>query len=328
MYFEADPYTGFRLKARSAGRYQEGIPAVTNSYGHRDAEVAVHKTPGVFRILVIGDSFTVGANVRQEQAYPKVLERLLRSTYGPRIEVINSGVGGWEPFQYAQYFEYYGRHFEPDLVLVGFFVGNDTFDATTHSDQLGTAILGQRVSRDAASRPFISLQVFLYEHSNLARLLLSRGPIAQIVKRTHCADFSKEFIAVQQARMLNHLRYSEEQRGKAQNAVDQIRRIKDRSRVPTIVVLIPDENQTNPALQRRIINSADLVNYDFKMPQSMLTEMFSALGISTIDLLSHIVNDSRCLYMNDTHWTPEGHELAASVILEGLKTLFARSGAL
>src|SRR5262249_21262173 len=124
MVFVADPYTGFRLMPGGAGHFQMGIPAVANSHGHRAVEVPLKKPPGVFRILVIGDSFTVGANVRQEEAYPKVLERRLRAAYGPRIEVINAGVGGWDPIQYAEYFEHYGREFEPDLVLVGFFVGN------------------------------------------------------------------------------------------------------------------------------------------------------------------------------------------------------------
>lgn len=31
-------------------------------------------------------------------------------------------------------------------------------------------------------------------------------------------------------------------------------------------------------------------------------------------LFALIVKDSRCMYMNDSHWTPEGHELAAQII--------------
>src|SRR3977135_495231 len=104
MYFEADPYTGYRLKPGGVGHYQMDIPAVANSHGHRDVEVTLKKPPGVFRILVLGDSFTVGANVRQEEAYPKALEKRLKSIYGSGIQVINAGVGGWDPFQYAQYF--------------------------------------------------------------------------------------------------------------------------------------------------------------------------------------------------------------------------------
>jgi hypothetical protein len=59
--------------------YHVLLVLVANSHGHRDVEVTLEKPPGVFRILVLGDSLTVGANVRQEEAYPKVLEKHLRS---------------------------------------------------------------------------------------------------------------------------------------------------------------------------------------------------------------------------------------------------------
>src|SRR5262245_66367982 len=53
MYFEADPYTGYRPKPGGIGYYQMGIPAVANGHGHRDVEVPLQKPPGVFRILVL-----------------------------------------------------------------------------------------------------------------------------------------------------------------------------------------------------------------------------------------------------------------------------------
>lgn len=48
MYFEADVYTGYRLKPGGIGHYQMGIPAVANSRGHRDVEVTLKKPLGVF----------------------------------------------------------------------------------------------------------------------------------------------------------------------------------------------------------------------------------------------------------------------------------------
>ena len=50
------------------------------------------------------------------------------------------------------------------------------------------------------------------------------------------------------------------------------------------------------------------------MPQSMLRDMFDEAEIPVCDLLPYIGDDARCLYVNDTHWTPEGHSLAATVI--------------
>ena len=325
MFFIADPHTGFRLKPGGVGYFQMGIPAIANSHGHRDEEVALAKPAGVVRILVIGDSFTVGANVRQEEAWPKCLERRLRSLLGPRIEVINSAVGGWDAFQYAQYFEYYGHRFQPDLVLVGFFVGNDAFDPRTEPQQLPTAILGHRISRDAAERALTKYKVFLYDRSHLARLLLNRIPASPTYVRERPDDFTDRYLAIQKSRLPNHLRDSPAQREKARNSVNQIQRIQKRAgKTPVVVALLPDENQVNPLLRERIVDRNELAAYDFGMPQSMLIEMFRELAIPTIDVLPAILADPRCLYMNDTHWTREGHEVAASAILAQLAPMLAR----
>jgi hypothetical protein len=331
MYYEADPYTGFGLKSGGVGHFQMGIPALANSHGQRDVEVPLKKSPGVFRILVLGDSFTVGTNVREEEAYPKGLERRLRSLYGPRIQVVNAGVGGWQPIQYAEYYEHYGYRFEPDLILVGFFVGNDAYDDLTSTDQLYTAVLGHRVSREAAAHRLIKLQVFLYDHSNLARLWLNRGPVEpDTYIRKQCSDFSEQYLAIQKEKKTNHLRYSRKLRDRAQIAVNHIGRIRELAgeAVPVIAALLPDENQINPALQARVFDASEIPGYDFKMPQSMLVEMFQGIGIPTIDLLPGMLADPRCLYMNDTHWTPEGQELAASIIFEQLTPVLGRMKAL
>lgn len=320
MYYEPDPYTGFRLKPHSIGYFQNGIPAVANGHGHRDDEVSLEKPPGVFRILVLGDSFTVGANVRQEEAYPQVLERLLNANAasGRRFEVVNTAVGGWEPFQYAQYYEHYGRAFEPDLVLVGFFVGNDAYNPLDAVDELPTAVLGRRVSRRAASQPLTAVRVFLLEHSHLARRLFQRAtPHALVFTRTRCDAFTDEYLAVQRERLSNHLRRDAEREALVANSVAQIERIRQLTAadgIPLLIVLLPDENQLNPALQDRLIPADERDRYDFDMPQTLLRERFAALGIPTLDLLPVFRQDPRCLYMNDTHWTPEGHLLAARAI--------------
>jgi lysophospholipase L1-like esterase len=319
MFFEADPYTGYRLKPNSIGTFQQGIPAVVNSHGHRDDEVTLEKPDGVFRVLMLGDSFTVGANVRQEEAYPQVLEERLAERTGRDIQVVNAGVGGWEPFMYAQYYEHYGQYFDPDLILIGFFVGNDAYDQSTTVEQLPTAVWGRRVSRKAAARPLAKLLVLLHEHSHLMRLLTQRGPQALDFTRDDCSDLSEEYLAVQRARINAHLKRDAQQESLAANGVYQIQRIQQLAAgkgIPVIVVLLPDENQINPALQDIILKDDDRARYDFGMPQSMLADLFAARGIPTIDLLPAFLADPRCLYMNDTHWTPEGHRLAAEFIAD------------
>jgi len=331
MYYEPDPYTGYRLAPNSIGYFQRGIVARTNSLGQRDVEHSLKKPASVYRVLVIGDSFTVGTNVEQEEAYPKVIEELLNKRTRRKVEVINTGVGGWDPFEYAQYYEYYGRAFEPDLVVVGFFVGNDTYSPKKSVEELNTAIGGRRVSRKAAERVWLTkVKIFLYENSNLARLLLGGSVKARAqdygkatYDRADCADFTDRYLEIQKSRKNIYLKLNKRVESMAMKTVNQIKRIKimaDEEHVPVWIVLIPDETQINPLLRERVIDKADMQKYDFDMPQKLLDRKFEDIGVKVIDLLPIFRADPRCLYLNDTHWTAEGHRLAADRIFNNLSS--------
>ena len=94
----------------------------TNALGFREPRLPGPKPPGTRRIVVLGDSFTHGYGVEENEAYPRVLEGLL-----PGVEVINLGVPATCPLDYAANFEEVGRTYEPDLVLVGL-MANDVHD--------------------------------------------------------------------------------------------------------------------------------------------------------------------------------------------------------
>lgn len=52
----------------------------------------------------------------------------------------------------------------------------------------------------------------------------------------------------------------------------------------------------------------------------MLSALFSERHIPVIDLLPAFLADPRCpLYMNNTHWNPAGHVLAAETIAPALQ---------
>ena len=60
-----------------------------------------------------------------------------------------------------------GPSTQPDEVMVGFFVGNDTYSTTTSVEQIATVVNGQRVSRKAAEGSFVQLRVMLHQNFNL-----------------------------------------------------------------------------------------------------------------------------------------------------------------
>lgn len=64
---------------------------VTNNLGFRGGDV-LEKDPGTYRIFITGDSFTMGDGLRDSDAFPLHLERLLNESGNGRYEVINCGL--------------------------------------------------------------------------------------------------------------------------------------------------------------------------------------------------------------------------------------------
>lgn len=123
---------GKRLKPGYQGQ-NFGVSLSVNSHGMRDDEATLARRPGTRRILALGDSWTFGAGVEAGQTWPDHLERLLG---GPaRVDVLNTGVSGYETHHEALYYERDLIKFEHDLVLVGFYPVNDVHDKTGRYDR-------------------------------------------------------------------------------------------------------------------------------------------------------------------------------------------------
>jgi hypothetical protein len=85
-----------------------------NSLRFRDVEPAP-RPPGVRRVVVVGDSFTEGEGVKEADAYPRVLEKLLNDG-GGSWEVRNCGRRGSDfPQMYAVFAD--ALKYSPDVVV-------------------------------------------------------------------------------------------------------------------------------------------------------------------------------------------------------------------
>jgi lysophospholipase L1-like esterase len=95
-------------------------PWRSNAQGLRAERDFGPKPAGVYRILVVGDSFTVGDQVLVEATYPGVLQRRFDAALGPgKVEVVNAGFPGYGTVNEARWIAKFGAAFEPDLVVVG-----------------------------------------------------------------------------------------------------------------------------------------------------------------------------------------------------------------
>lgn len=125
-----DPHCGTRLQPNFAAWFtSEGRAYVqVNSAGFRDREHDVKKPPGTLRIAVLGDSYAEALQVPQEATFWSVLERQLNERgglSGQRVEVLNFGISGFGTAQELQVLRHHVWPYQPDIVLLAFYAGND-----------------------------------------------------------------------------------------------------------------------------------------------------------------------------------------------------------
>lgn len=99
-----------------------------NSQGFRDVEHTLEKPPGVYRVIVMGDSMIAALEVEDDETPPRFLEeRLNTARLGKRFEAINLAVYGGGTSQEYLALKHYGFRYNPDLVILAFHI-NDLID--------------------------------------------------------------------------------------------------------------------------------------------------------------------------------------------------------
>lgn len=120
-----DPFVPRLIPGTHAVR--SGADIRINDIGLRNDPVAVPKPAGRYRILCVGDSYTFGTGVDQDETIPAALEDALRShPGGDSVESINLGIDGANTYDCVARLEHIGFALEPDLVVL-FFLFNDVF---------------------------------------------------------------------------------------------------------------------------------------------------------------------------------------------------------
>jgi hypothetical protein len=101
-----------------------------NRFGFRDRDRTLKKAPGVYRVAVLGDSYTEARGVDVDKTFTALAEEELRgcAAFGGGVEVLNFGVSGYGTGQELLTLQQRVWQFDPDLVVVQFFAGNDLFN--------------------------------------------------------------------------------------------------------------------------------------------------------------------------------------------------------
>jgi lysophospholipase L1-like esterase len=96
-----------------------------NKYYFRDTEIIYPKPKGVFRVMVLGDSFTWGVGLSESEMYTNRLDSLLNNYFKEqKFEVVNCGLCGRSTTQERDILRNLKDTVQPDLIVVGFCVND------------------------------------------------------------------------------------------------------------------------------------------------------------------------------------------------------------
>jgi lysophospholipase L1-like esterase len=115
-----NPRLRFELEPGSS--VQAEVEYRVNAGGLRGPEVSIEKPQGVRRVALLGDSIAFGYWVADEDGLARQLESMLNEVRGPgpRVEVLNFGVPGYNLDQEIETLRSRALRFDPDVVVLAF----------------------------------------------------------------------------------------------------------------------------------------------------------------------------------------------------------------
>jgi len=143
-----------------------------NSFGYQDYSYSAEKPPHAYRILVVGDSFSLGAAVALDDNYTKKLEQFLNrfgNADGTVYQVLNMSKQGRSTPQEVALAIAQAPRVKADMIIIGYFLNDpEDWDDPGHIKKLWKQLGCMPFKKPNGWRGF------LYEHSALAKMLEKR----------------------------------------------------------------------------------------------------------------------------------------------------------
>ncbi len=307
----------------------------TNSLGLRGPEISKEKRPGEQRVLLVGDSFTWGYGVNDNQTFAARLEQLLEG-----VKVINLGVTAYGLEQEYRYLQSEGLSYNPDLVVINI-CANDIEDYHPKNG-LGSGFpLPPRKALNA-SDPNSSLPLktkkFLGEKSALYSFVIGRVNSDRRLLRFLVRIGVKEKLEGYESLDANLRPALRKYPPSLQAGLEQsyetllmIKELTDSHKIPLLLAMIPGKTQFSRESLAQFISYLDYEEDDFEVDKvdRLLREFASKHGIEILIPLqdfrrASLNNNGRSLYfpLGDPHFTAEGHDLYARSLARWIAKYF------
>jgi hypothetical protein len=335
--YELRPYQEY-IYASKSGEFE--IEVKHNSRGLHDVEHNLKKPDGVFRILILSDSYGHAREVPLEVNFARQLETLLneQASAGVTFEVINAGHFGLGTTQEYLYYTTEGRRYDPDLVLLGFYVGNDVVDnhaplikAWNNIDTVEFPYFSPDGKLHqpgmAAQRRLLSwLRQNIYAVNVVSSALLGTGTPTRVeVGETAQWTFNGPGRDVPMGVYMSPDPTWETAWAVTGHALSVLDSAVKQDGRRFAVFVIPDRRQVYDAdWQTTLAALPDLdpANLDRERPTRTVIDLLAARNIPTLDLLAPFrASDERLYFEIDGHFNAAGHRLTAELLAEWVRAV-------
>lgn len=257
-----------------------GVDLKINSYGFRDKEYSVEKPYNTYRILVLGDSFTLGWGVQVEDSYSKVLERMLNEKIkGKKFEVINTALGNYNTQMEYEMLKEKGLAFKPDMVIVGYYP-NDP-ELTVKFD-------------------INSISTFVKRHSYIYMFFWDR--ITNLKAKINAGSKTGSYTGYVHSLYKNGF----EGRRIMESSLNGIIGLSRQNNITPVVVVLPQF-------------FGDLKSYEFSEVYPIISNITSKKGVLSIDMLPYFQSYSTkevIISAEDAHPNKLGHRIIAKAVYD------------
>ncbi len=306
-----DTPDSLRYRLDPAGQWMGAAP---NALGFYDTDWDPAPAPGVTRVAVLGDSFSAGM-----VPYPENYVTLADEALGPETEFLNFGVVHTAVQEYREILEREALRFQPQVVLVGIFVGNDI-----------RADAGGVFSRYAGSRLFGAVRIlWTVSRSGAAyRMSNSLDPMYRFEADGSRTELPLQSVDKHLARTAKHLEWifgepdtAEEREAwrDTERAIEELASVCRERGLRLLATIAPDEVQVDGDLLVRASAhlGASPSDFDLEYPNRRLRGKLEALGVPVLDFtpaLREAERDGHTYHLRAVHWNRRGNAVAAAAL--------------
>ncbi len=310
----------YKLRPNFHGYTTTGIQLDINSMGLRDKDYQLQQGQNTFRIVVLGDSVTMGQAVRQEDTYPKQLEAMFAAEKGNdgksnanntrlNVEVINAGVSGYGTNEEMLFLKETAIKYNPDMVIISFAL----------NDIVSVPLVFR--SKDIKTRIILKVKDFVkYNFWSYNYLLVKIGTLKYNIRNIILGKPGNTT-----ANAINEEDYTPKSAvwNFTYEAMKEVKAAADANNAKLVIAILPElrffNNTTPQAYQYARLHES--ISEQFKLVRKESGSGASRAGVEVIDLtpaLSNYTRQELTVSETDAHPNKKGNEVIAKAIKEFL----------